>query len=145
MSKCMAARHLSFHHLLLRCLPLGASLTEEYPSESGSPLSREDGGELPAPSFVGLALGGLPCRWLGSALAAHPYPMSSTIPILTAEGGHFPLMAGWNPTRWWPGWELAWLDTLPVTKICAVKMPPLHRANPHLVGQGSQQSGKSTQ
>ena len=46
------ARHFSFHCILLRHLPLGASLTVEYPSESAPPLSGEDGGEFPAPSLA---------------------------------------------------------------------------------------------
>ena len=84
----------SFCLLLLQCLPLGASLTVEYPSELAPPLSGEDGGEFLGHSLAGWGLGGLTCRWLVGALAAHPNPVSSAGPVLTVAGGHFPPMAG---------------------------------------------------
>ena len=133
MFKCMGARHFSFHLLLLQHLPLGASLTVEYPSESVPPLSGEDGDKFSRHSFDGWGLGGLPHGQLVSALVAHPHPMSSAGPVLTAAGGHFPPMVGWNLTHWRPGWELACLDTLPMTIVCAFLMPPSCGANPQPV------------
>ena len=94
MSKCTGARHFSFCLLLLQHLPLGASLTVEYPSESTPPLSGEDGGKFPGHSFAGQGLGGLPHGQLRSALVACPHPVSSTGPVLLAVGGTLPTNDG---------------------------------------------------
>ena len=90
----MGARYFSFCLLLLRRLPLGASLTVEYPSKSVLPLSGEDGGKFLGHSFASWGLGGLPHRQLVGTLMAHPHPMSSTGPILTATGEALPTNSG---------------------------------------------------
>ena len=60
MSSHAGANHFSPHCCLLWQRVLGASLTVEYPSESAPPWSGKDGSELPTPSLIGCALGGLP-------------------------------------------------------------------------------------
>ena len=64
--------------------------TVEYPSESAPPPSGEEGGKFPGHSFAGWDLGGLPCGWLVGALVAHPHPVCSIGPVLTAVGGVLP-------------------------------------------------------
>ena len=56
MSNHVGARCFSFCLLLLQHLPLGASLTVEYPSESAPPFLGEDGGKFPGHSFAGWLL-----------------------------------------------------------------------------------------
>ena len=87
MSKHVGARRFSFHLLLLQHLPLGASLTVEYPFESAPPLLGEDGGGFPGHPFVGQGLGGLSCGWLVTTLAACPHLVSSDGSVLTAARG----------------------------------------------------------
>ena len=69
------------------------SLTVEYPSESVPPLSGEDGGEFPMPSFMGHALGGLPLGHVEGTLGVW-LPPSSSYPICTALGGVLPTSGG---------------------------------------------------
>ena len=87
MSKDMGARHFSFHLLLLQCLLLGASLTVEYPTESAPPLSGEEGASFQDTPLPFRTLGGLLHGWLVDALVAHPHPVCSTGPVLTAAVG----------------------------------------------------------
>ena len=65
----------------------------EYPSES-APLSGEEGGKFPGPSFVGQDLACLPHGQLIDTPAAHPHPVSSAEPVLTAVGEVLPTNSG---------------------------------------------------
>ena len=67
------------------------SLVVEYPSESGAPLSGEEGGEPPLPTIVHWDFGGHPCRcaapvWVVSLALA----VSSTVETLPACWGALP-------------------------------------------------------
>ena len=63
---------------------LAVLLAVEYPSESGAPLSGEEGGESPLPTVVYWDFGGLPCShavlvWAAS-LASVLSPMPEVLP-----------------------------------------------------------------
>ena len=93
-----ASRFLSLLPLwpLRLCWWPAVSLAVEYPSESGAPRSKEEGGKPPLPTVVHWDFGGLPCSraapvWVVSLA-------SVTSPTLQA----LPTCCGALPTSWLP-------------------------------------------
>ena len=92
------------------------SLAVEYPSESGAPLSREEGGEPPPPTTVHWDLGGHPCShtapvqevslaWATSSTAEALPAFWGALPTSWPEESDFPaFMTGilWTGFSAWP-------------------------------------------
>ena len=70
-----ASRFLSLLPLRLYWQP-AVSLAVEYPSESGTPLSGEEGGKPPPPTAVHWVFGGLPC---GHTVPVWPASLASVL------------------------------------------------------------------
>ena len=102
-----ASRFLSLLPLwpLRLCRWPAVSLTVEYPSESGAPLSGEEGGKPPLPTVVHWVFGGLPCDCMPSmasesCLSLFPHPRCSPIllrctPHQLARGVRLPCHSNW--------------------------------------------------
>ena len=76
--------------------------------ESAPPLSGENGGEFPVPSFTGYAQGGLPLPHEVDSLRVQPTP-SSTCPIHVVLGGALPTSNSMDSDSLETWWCMGWL------------------------------------